>query len=145
MPEMMTTAVLPGTDTMNAVLRLADAADAVRPRGPARPTVYCPADDDPRPEGEEEAGLRRYLATLTDDEQARIHAIFWIGRDRAVQATEYARLYHHALTSDLGDAGAAYLSAKGFLGESLRRGLKKLGLEADPYAAGGAVGNMPRR
>jgi hypothetical protein len=126
----MTTTLSPDFSMMNEVLRLADAADAVRARGPATPLVSCPADHDPRPEIEEQARLRRHLATLTDDQQAQVHAIYWIGRNRTSQAAQYSPLYRHALDTDLGDAGAAYLSEKGFLGDCLRRGLEKLGQDA---------------
>ena len=134
MSRMTMTSPLPDPGMMTEVLRLADAADARRARGPARPLVSCPADDDPRPETAEQAELRRHLETLTDDQQARIHAIYWIGRNRTNHATQYSQLYHHALATDLGDAGAAYLGEKDLLGECLRRGLEKLGLDAGTTA-----------
>lgn len=131
-------ALLPDSGMMTEVLRFADAADAARARGPARPRVSCPADYDPRPEIAEQAKLRRHLATLTDDQQARVHAIYWIGRNLTTHATQFSDLYHHALATDLGDAGAAYLSEKDSLGECLRRGMVKLGLEDDSTATGRA-------
>jgi hypothetical protein len=51
------------------------------------------------------------------------------------------QLYHHALSTDLGDDGAAYLSEKDPLGECLRRGLEKLGTESYPAVA--RSGNFP--
>ena len=136
-------ALLPDSGMMTEVLRLAAAADAVRARGPARPLVSCPADYDPRPEIEGQAELRRHLAILTDDQQARIHATYWLGRNRTSHATQYSELYHHALATELGDDGAAYLSEKDPLGECLRRGLEKLGLETDSDAAGETVAKTP--
>jgi Protein of unknown function (DUF3775) len=131
----MTTTLLPDSGMMTEVLRLADAADAVRARGPATPLVSCPADHDPSPETEEQAELRMHLATLSDDQQAQVHAIYWIGRNRTTPATQYSQLYQRALATDLGDAGAGYLGAKDRLGECLRRGLSKLRLSPDRTAS----------
>jgi Protein of unknown function (DUF3775) len=138
MSGMTMAALLPDAGMMTEVLRLANVADAARARGPARPLVSCPADHDPQPEIEEQAGLRAHLVTLSDDQQAQVHAVYWIGRNLTTDATQYSDLYHHALATDLGDDGAAYLSEKDPLGECLRRGLEKLG--TDPHASGSPGG-----
>jgi hypothetical protein len=72
-----------------------------------------------------------YLAKLSDDHQAQLHALFWIGRDPTARARHYSPRYHDAVMTDLGQDGAAYLAAKAPLGRYLRRGAEKLGLRLD--------------
>ena len=120
------TALLPDPGMMTEVLRLADAADAARARGPAGPLVSCPADHDPRPELEEQGVLRRHLATLDDDQQRG--STRPTGSDATGRAaSHYAKLYHQALATDLGEDGAGYLAGKDRIGECLWKGLEKLG------------------
>src|SRR5437588_380484 len=76
---------------------------------PTSPIVMNPSQASTRPETAEQRQLRNYLATLDDDHQARLHAIYGIGRDLPSDAERYPQLYHYALTTDLGHRGAAYL------------------------------------
>jgi hypothetical protein len=84
----------------------------------------------PEPEISEDIELRSYLAALDDDQQARLHALCWIGCDHFAGAENYSGLYEYALTTDLGRDGAYYLAGKP-LGTYLRRGLEKLDLGGD--------------
>src|SRR5437762_936354 len=131
MPRMALTAPLPDPDILTEVLRLSDAVDAIRVHQPYPLTVDL-STYWPPPETAEEFRLREYLAGLSDDHQSQIHALYWIGRSRLSRASQYEQLYHHALTTDLGERGAGYLSEKDPFGDCLRRGLEKLGLRVGP-------------
>jgi hypothetical protein len=121
--------VLPDSEMLNDVIRLCDAVDAVRARQSASRGCYCPADDACEPEPCEMTDLREYLRRLSDDHQARVHAVYWLGRAPDRDAEQYDRLYRHALATDLDDGGAAYLTTKANLSEGLKCGLQKLGLD----------------
>jgi hypothetical protein len=129
MSRMTATAPLPDPSVMRDVLRLCDAVTAAIRRQPPGPLCYCPADDWFEPESQELIDLREYLRALSDDHQAALHAIYWLGRGRRSRARQYGDQYRYALRTDLGDHGAAYLAAKANLGDKLRRGLEKLGLD----------------
>jgi hypothetical protein len=118
--------LIPDLRILGNVIRLFDAVATARARQPASPGCYCPADDSLEPEPSEITDLR----ALPDDHQAQVHAVYWLGRERDGDAEQYDRLYQHALRTDLGDGGAAYLAAKANLGDGLRCGLQRLGLVA---------------
>ena len=84
-----------------------------------------------KPPTTKETELLWYLAALDDDHQAQLHALFWMGRDPTARPRHYTQFCEYALTTDLGQDGAAYLAGKGPLGRCLRRGLEKLGLGRD--------------
>jgi hypothetical protein len=119
---------MPDLDVLTQVLQLTDAVDAERALGPPSPVVVDPSKARLKPKTAKQAELRLYLAALSDDHQAQIHALFWLGRETPVRAENYENLYEYALTTDLGTAGAGYLTGKAALGDDLRRGLQKLGL-----------------
>jgi hypothetical protein len=121
------TAPMPDLDILTEVLRLTDAVDAEQARRPALPVVV-PASTTLEFPTRKERELLIYLAALDDDHQAQLHAIYWIGRDSDARAKHYSRFYEHALTTDLGRDGAAYLVGKP-LGKCLRLGPERLGLD----------------
>jgi hypothetical protein len=122
---------MPDLDVLTEVLRLIDAVAAERALGPPAPRVLDLSRTPLKPPTKAETELLWYLAGLDDDHQAQLHALFWIGRDPTARARHYAEQYDCALTTDLGQDGAAYLAAKAPLGRCLRRGLEKLGLGLD--------------
>jgi hypothetical protein len=129
MPRKATTAPIPDLDVLTEVLRLTDAVDAEWQRRPASPVVVS-ASSTPEPTRRKKRELLYYLAGLDADHQARLHALFWMGREHTARARHYSSFDEQALTTDLGRDGAAYLAGKA-LGVDLRRGLKKLGLGLD--------------
>jgi hypothetical protein len=122
---------MPDLDVLTEVLRLADAVAAERALGAPSPMVVEPARTPLKPPTNKESELLWYLAALDDDHQSQLHALFWMGRDHTARPRHYAQFCEYALTTDLGQGGAAYLAGKGPLGRCLRRGLEKLGLGLD--------------
>src|SRR5262249_6230836 len=116
-----------------------NAVDAERALDPS-PRVLDPSRTRLRPPTEAETERLWYLARLSDDHQAQVHALYWIGRDPTARARHYSPRYHEALMTDLGQNGAAYLAGKGPLGRYLRRGAEKLGLTLD---RGRIAGSQP--
>jgi hypothetical protein len=127
---MAMTAPTPDLEILAEVLRLTDTVDAERALDPS-PRVLDPSRTPLKPPTRAETDRLWYLARLSDDHQAQIHALYWIGRDPTARARHYSPRYHDALMTDLGQDGAAYLAGKGPLGAYLRRGLEKLGLDLD--------------
>jgi hypothetical protein len=127
---MAMTAPMPDLDVLTEVLRLTDAVDVERALDPS-PRVLDPSRTPLRPPTEAETERLWYFARLSDDHQAQLHAVYWIGRDHTARPRHYAQFCEYALTTDLGQDGAAYLAAKAPLGRYLRRGLEKLGLDLD--------------
>jgi len=127
---MAMTAPLPDLEILTEVLRLTDAVDAERALDPP-PRVVDPSRTPLRPPTRAETERLWYLARLSDDHQAQLHALFWMGRDHTARPRHYAQFCEYALMTGLGQDGAAYLAGKGPLGAYLRRGLEKLGLGLD--------------
>jgi hypothetical protein len=127
---MAMTAPMPDLEILAEVLRLTDAVDAERALDPP-PRVPDPSRTRLKPPTEAETERLWYLAKLSDDHQAQVHAVYWIGRDPTARARHYSLRYHDALMTDLRQDGAAYPAAKAPLGRYLRRGAEKLGLGLD--------------
>ncbi len=96
---------LPDSRILGDVLRLCDAVDAVRARQPAGPRCYCPADGSSLGEPAEMSDLREHLRGLSEDYQAQIHAVYWLGRKLDGDRDQFSQLYRYALATDLGAAG----------------------------------------